>query len=168
MSNVEVWLRGPVPGVPTELMPVAHSLLQAREELEPLVAPIGKTRLWVKPGGAASIGFHVLHLTGSTDRLFTYARGDSLTDGQRAQLAVEKEGGDPSRSAADVLADFGAAIDGFLRQLRGWDPTTLDDFRGVGAKALPSNVRGLLFHAAEHAQRHVGQVKTTLVIQNGM
>ena len=29
----EVWLRGPLPGYPAALMPVAHSLLQSREEI---------------------------------------------------------------------------------------------------------------------------------------
>ena len=30
----EVWLRGPLPEVPALLQPVAHALLQAREEVE--------------------------------------------------------------------------------------------------------------------------------------
>jgi uncharacterized damage-inducible protein DinB len=38
---------------------------------------------------------------------------------------------------------------------------SLLDFRGVGRAQLPSNVLGLLFHAAEHASRHTGQVVTT-------
>jgi hypothetical protein len=33
MSNPEVWLRGPLPDVIPELQPVAHSLLQVREEI---------------------------------------------------------------------------------------------------------------------------------------
>ena len=32
----------------------------------------------------------------------------------------------------------------------------------MGRSALPSTVLGLLFHAAEHAQRHSGQIATTL------
>jgi hypothetical protein len=35
------------------------------------------------------------------------------------------------------------------------------DFRGVGRAQLPSTVLGLLFHGAEHMQRHVGQAVTT-------
>jgi uncharacterized damage-inducible protein DinB len=38
------------------------------------------------------------------------------------------------------------------------------EFRGVGRAQLPSNVLGLLFHAAEHASRHTGQVVTTAKI----
>ena len=33
VSLPEVWLRGPLPAVPPLLQPVAHALLQAREEL---------------------------------------------------------------------------------------------------------------------------------------
>ncbi|HTD70394.1 MAG TPA: hypothetical protein VK647_08045 [Gemmatimonadales bacterium] len=32
--------------------------------------------------------------------------------------------------------------------------------RTVGRRALPTNVIGLLFHLAEHTQRHTGQVIT--------
>jgi uncharacterized damage-inducible protein DinB len=40
--------------------------------------------------------------------------------------------------------------------------------RAVGRAQLPSNVLGLLFHAAEHTQRHTGQVITTSKIIRGM
>ena len=33
--------------------------------------------------------------------------------------------------------------------------------RWVGRKRIPSNVLGLLFHAAEHMQRHTGQLLVT-------
>src|SRR3954464_5177862 len=33
MSEPEVWLKGPIAGVPPHLQPVAHSLLQSREEI---------------------------------------------------------------------------------------------------------------------------------------
>jgi len=35
------------------------------------------------------------------------------------------------------------------------------DKRGVGRAQLPSNVLGLLFHAAEHTMRHTGQLLVT-------
>jgi hypothetical protein len=46
-------------------------------------------------------------------------------------------------------------------QLRAPDERTLLEPRELGRMKLPSNVLGLLFHAAEHTQRHVGQVITT-------
>jgi hypothetical protein len=48
-----------------------------------------------------------------------------------------------------------------LDQLRDTDPSRLTDQRLVGRRQLPSTVAGLLFHAAEHTQRHVGQAITT-------
>ena len=44
------------------------------------------------------------------------------------------------------------------------DESTLTDARGVGRAQLPSTVIGLLFHAAEHTQRHMGQLMTTAKI----
>ena len=37
--------------------------------------------------------------------------------------------------------------------------------RRVGRAGLPATVLGLLFHAAEHSTRHVGQAITTALIQ---
>jgi hypothetical protein len=67
-SQPEVWLRGPLPDCPEELQPVAHSLLQEREEIA-AAATLPSEHLWARPGGAASIGFHLRHLAGSLDRL---------------------------------------------------------------------------------------------------
>lgn len=164
MPKPEVWLRGPVPGVPAEVMPVAHGLLAAAEEAERLVDGLTAESLWQRPGGAASLGFHLTHLAGSTSRLFTYAAGGALSEAQREQLGHERSGGDTSRSPGELLADFKSTVDACIDTLGGLDPGTLDDFRGVGGAQLPSSVRGLLFHAAEHAARHVGQMATTLKV----
>src|SRR5919106_1772100 len=75
----EVWQRGPIAGYPDLLMPVAHSLMQVKEDLDALSATMSDERLWERPAGAASVGFHLRHLGGSTDRLMTYARGEGLT-----------------------------------------------------------------------------------------
>lgn len=165
MSKPEVWLRGPIPGVPTEVLPVAHGLRGAVEEVQRLVDDLESETLWHGPSGAASVGFHLTHLTGSTSRLFTYAAGEQLSEAQRAQLDLERAGGDKSRSPGELAGDFESTVERCIDKLRGLDPGTLDDFRGVGKAQLPSSVRGLLFHAAEHAARHVGQIATTLKIQ---
>lgn len=93
-TQPEVWLRGPLPGIPALLRDFPGELL------------------WTRPGGVTSAGFHLQHLSGVLDRLFTYARGESLTPAQ-----------------------------------------------------LPSTVLGLLFHAAEHTQRHLGQLLVTVRVQ---
>ncbi|MGH8637538.1 MAG: DinB family protein, partial [Burkholderiales bacterium] len=90
-QQLEVWLRGPIAGVPALLQPVAHSLLQCREELSAALAALTPEQIWTQPGGAASVGFHVRHAAGSLDRLFTYARGEALSPAQRAALAIETQ-----------------------------------------------------------------------------
>ena len=164
-ASPEVWLRGPVAGVAAPLQPVAHSLLQVREELEGL-AGLGDRELWLRPGGAAAVGFHLLHLAGSTDRLLTYARGEELSAAQRGALADER---DPRpEPATALLARCTAVLEAALAQLRATDPATLAEPREVGRARLPSTVGGLLFHAAEHAQRHAGQAVTTAKIVRGL
>lgn len=164
----EVWLRGPVPEIPPLLQPVAHALLQAVEEVRRVVGPLSPSHLWARPGGAASVGFHVRHAAGSLDRLFTYARGEGLSAEQRAFLAVEGEPGSPPEEAAALVAAFERQVESALAQLRGTEEAMLLEARGVGRLQLPSTVLGLLFHAAEHTQRHVGQIVTTARIVQGI
>ena len=160
MGEPEVWLRGPIEGVPPYLQPVAHSLLQCREELERLLAGMTADRIWRSNGNAASIGFHVRHASGSLDRLFTYARGAMLSEAQRQILAEESQP-DPDLNGEDLMAAFDAAVTRAIDQLRGTTEASLTGRRLVGRAQMPSTVIGLLFHAAEHTQRHVGQAVTT-------
>ena len=163
MPGPEAWLRGPVPGVPALLQPVAHSLVQCRDELTASLAGLTPQQIWERGHGAASIGFHARHAAGSLDRLFTYARGEALTPAQLAALASEAAP-DSVPDAAALVALFDAAVERALAQLRDTDETTLTHSREVGRARLPSTVVGLLFHAAEHTQRHVGQLVTTCII----
>lgn len=159
-TPLEVWLRGPVPDVPPLLQPVAHALLQAREEVAAAMAGFPDERLWDQPADVASVGFHLQHLAGVLDRLLTYARGQALDDAQLAALRREGERNDALPSAALVDA-FGRQVDRALDQIRTTDEDTLLDARGVGRKQAPSTVLGLLVHAAEHTTRHVGQLLVT-------
>ena len=163
----EVWLRGPLPDVPPLLQPVAHSLLQCREEVEAKLATLGSAQLVARPGGAASVAYHLTHAVGSLDRLFTYARGEQLSSAQlaalRAESAVESE---PPDGAA-LARRFGAEVERALMQVRATAEDDLPATREVGRGRLPSTVIGLLFHAAEHTQRHVGQAVTTARIVSG-
>jgi hypothetical protein len=145
-------------------MPVVHTLIQVREDLERLALSVPPEHVWRRPGGAASIGFHVRHAGGALDRLFTYARGETLTDAQRGVAREEGLPGEPPAALADVVSAVGAQIDRAFDQLRGTSKATLLDERKVGRAGLPSTVLGLLFHAAEHCTRHVGQAITTAKI----
>ena len=125
-----------------------------------MLAGMTPEQIWYQHANAASVGFHVLHAIGSLDRLFTYARGEALSAAQRGVLVQETQP-DTDQTAGDLLAAFDVAVAHALDQLRGTDETTLTAVRHVGRARLPSTVIGLLFHAAEHAQRHVGQALTT-------
>src|SRR3569623_1899198 len=146
----EVWLRGPMPGIPPLLQPVAHTILQARDEVNRYMSDFPEIFLWVKPGAMASPGFHLQHITGILDRLFTYARGEGLNEQQFAFLS--NEGNEPERdgSVRDLLDTLNNQVDKAIEQLSNTDETTLTEVRGVGRAQVPSTVQGLLFHAAEH------------------
>lgn len=167
MSGIEAWLDGPVAGVPPLLMPVAHALMQAHRDVERATADLTVDELWARPGGAAAVGFHLRHIAGSTDRLVTYARGVPLTPEQRAAIALEEAPGTPPASAEELLVAVAGAVDAALAVLRETPAEQLLEFRGVGKAQRPSDVIGLLSHAAQHAQRHTGQVITTVKILRG-
>lgn len=158
MAELEVWLRGPLPDTPPLLQPVAHALMQAREEVVALMDRFPDVRLWEKPAGVASVGFHLQHLTGVLDRLSTYARAEKLSESQLAALTREGKG---EESVRELVVAFEAQVERVLAQLRYTDEETLLEPRGVGRAHLPSTVLGLLVHAAEHTTRHVGQLLVT-------
>lgn len=153
-----------MPGIPSLLQPAAHAFLMAREDVTAAVSGLSPDEVWATPGGAASVGFHVAHLSGSTDRLLTYARGVGLDAEQKAALVREGRLGDERPSIASLVAAWHATVDRALAQLAATPETALTEVRTVGRAKLPSTVLGLLFHAAEHASRHTGQVVTTAKI----
>lgn len=167
MSQPEAWLLGKTEGFPDALMPVVHSLCQARHELIALQDDVSTDECRVTPGGVASIGFHIAHIAGSLDRLFTYARGEKLDPVQLTSLRREADRG--LELPRGTL--FGAALDRIdvcLDTLRETPVDSLHEPREVGRGKLPSNVIGLLFHAAEHTTMHVGQIRTTLRVIRGL
>jgi len=158
----EVWLTGPVEGVAPVLQPAAHALLQTRAEISAIAPGVPAPMLWADHG-AATAGFHLLHLAGALDRLFTYARGEVLDDRQKAALRSESQPHPEmdGQALADLVA---AAVDRALDQLRATDPATVFDDRRIGRAGLPSTVLGCLFHGAEHSTRHAGQFTSTVKI----
>jgi uncharacterized damage-inducible protein DinB len=154
----DTWLTGPVDGIPPLLMPAAHAFVQVQREVPQLIAGLSLEQLWLKPGASASIGYHVVHLAGATDRLLTYARGEALSDAQLGGARQEATLGDLDVDALSARVD--AAMTAALDQLRATPDVTLLAPRQVGRQKLPSNVLGLVFHAAEHAARHAGQIAT--------
>ena len=156
----DVLFRGPIEGVSFWLMPVAHGFLQAREDVDKARSafPGG---IWERRGEAACVGWHLLHLAGSTDRLVSYALGHALSDRQRAWLALERSES-CDLGVEDLLLELHRVIDSSLEILRSLSEEALREPRFVGAARLPSTTFGLLVHASEHAQRHSGQILTTI------
>lgn len=156
----EAWLSGKLEGFAPILMPAAHALVQAIDDLLKTASNLSNEELLAKPNGAASAAFHLRHIAGSCDRLLTYAKGEELTAAQFEFL--KKEADETSvRSAAELVGEAVSAIDEVLVFCKTVSPETLFEDRFVGRKRLTTNVFGLLFHIAEHTARHVGQITTT-------
>jgi len=143
------------------LQPIAHILLQVRDSVGEIVEGLTDEHWNRRPAGVASAAFHVRHMAGVIDRLFTYARGQALSADQLA--AIKLEGNQlAAADVAGVLDALSQRVDAALAELKIIDVTTLGDFRGVGRAQLPSTVIGCLVHGAEHAMRHVGQLSVTV------
>ncbi len=167
MPSTEWWQRGLVPGIPALVQPVAHIILQVGESVPTMVAGLDEAAWNARPAGVASVAFHVRHIIGVIDRLFTYARGGSLSEAQF--VALRHEGA--VVTLADVpalLAQLEAQVAAAIGELREIDPSVLADYRSVGRAQLPSTVIGCLVHGAEHAMRHVGQLSVTARVVRGV
>lgn len=168
MTTPSPWLRGPVEGVPFELQASAHALLDAGESLVEAARDLSLEELWATPGGAASVGFHLRHIAGSSERLITYSRGAELDEAAQQRLALEKTATPPLPDAGALLAEVLATIAHALATYRSVDPRTLSEPRYIGKARLQSSVLGALAHVADHMQRHTGQVITTARIVKGI
>ncbi|WP_394991120.1 DinB family protein [Emticicia sp.] len=159
-NKLEAWLRGSLPNISPLLQPVAHALLQTQEEVAEIMQSFSEENLWKRPANVASVGFHLQHLTGVLDRLFTYARGESLSQTQLTALTSEgKE--NQTILVKDLVEAFNTQIIMALAQLQITNSETLTEVREVGRGKLPSTVIGLLIHATEHTTRHLGQLLVT-------
>jgi uncharacterized damage-inducible protein DinB len=164
VNKAEVWLRGPLPGILPALQPVAHALLQAREELNELMENFADALLWQRPAGVASAGFHLQHMTGVLDRLFTYSKGQLLNEAQLEQLATEGKSLGEGENVQRLVQQFNEQVDTSLLHLKQVNAAGLFETRGVGRAQVPSTVLGLLVHAAEHTMRHLGQLLVTVKV----
>lgn len=160
----EVWLRGPQNDFPILLQPIAFALMQAQEDVNKYTHDFPDNLLYERPGNSASPAFHLQHLSGVLDRIFTYAENLPLNEAQLTWLNEEGKSQDKNYSAQNLVDIFNAQIEISLQKLKNINLETLTEPRGVGRKHLPSTVFGLLIHAAEHTQRHVGQLLVTVKV----
>ena len=89
------------------------------------------------------------------------AEGAPLTDAQKAFLLYEREVMNTRPALEKLTRDWHAAIDDAMAQLAATAEHTLTEARTIGRALLPTTVIGAIFHAAEHASRHTGQIVTT-------
>jgi uncharacterized damage-inducible protein DinB len=163
-TNLEVWQRGPVENIPALLQPVAHALLQVREEVHAIMHGFPEKLLWEKPAGVASPAFHLQHITGVVDRLFTYARKELSSDQQMHLLSIEGKKLETASSMSQLLENLDRQVDKAIKELSSVNTDSLTQPRGVGRKQIPTTLIGLYFHAAEHSMRHIGQLLVTVKV----
>jgi uncharacterized damage-inducible protein DinB len=170
--GTEVWQRGPIPGYAAELQPVVHALLQVSEEIERHASTLTHEQLWARPHGVASVGFHLVHIAGSTDRLLTYARDERLSPAQKEALELEQQLQEVTpiidATAPQLVQRIQAELLRLIETMRGVSVEGMQAARYLGRARLPTTEWGLIFHAAEHASRHAGQLTTTAKIVRGM
>jgi hypothetical protein len=158
---VEPWLRGTLMDVDAVRRGVLHALELAREDVSRWAGGLTAERLEARPFGLPSVGFQMRHIVRSLDRLLTYAAGRQLSEEQLGALRSEMDG---TASRKDLFAEFERGIESAIERVRAIAPESYEEVRGVGRKMLPTTVGGLLVHCADHTQRHVGQLVTTVKV----
>lgn len=156
---MEPWLTNSITGVHPLQAALLYSFQHARQDLRKWTEGLTTEQLWRRSGEAASVGFHVLHIAGSIDRLLTYARGEQLTEGQMQDLRAEQEKQDVSLD--ELLQVLEASLLVAEETLRNLVMTDLDSIREIGRKKTRVPLGVLLVHIAEHTQRHVGAAIVT-------
>ena len=157
----EPWLRNTHTNLPATIRAVIHALELSRENIGAQCKFLTVEELNARPGGVASVAFHLRHIVRSLDRLLTYAEGAQLNEEQLAALKWESN---PDASPEELMAEFKQGMEEAVGRVRAFASANLDEPRSVGRKALPTTVGGLLVHCADHTQRHTGQAVTTAKI----
>ncbi len=137
----EPWLRGTLTDVPAVIRAVVHALELAHEDAERWCGDLTGVEVNARPAGLPSVASQLRHISGSVDRLLTYAEGRELSQEQMAELAREAEGAMPHV----LLREFGKSMEGASQRVR--------DFLGArsGGGAL-RRTQAL----ADHARRTAG------------
>ena len=172
--QTEPWLRGTLTEVEPVRRAVLHALELAAEDAERWASRLSDAEIFARPAGLPSVAFQLRHIARSLDRLLTYAENGSadsfqppvgqlpvLSEAQMAALASEMS---DEGSAAEVMAEYRAGLARAMERVRAIAPQSFNEVRGVGRRRLPTTVAGLLIHCAEHSQRHVGQMVTTVKV----
>ena len=169
----EPWLRGTLTEVEPVRRAVLHALELAGEDVARWAEGLSDVEMFARPAGLPAVAFQLRHIVRSLDRLLTYAEwgvlsGVELRGGelrvlsleQMTALRTEMDAG----TAVEVLREFREGLRSAMERVQAFAPERFAEVRGVGRKQLPTTVVGLLIHCAEHTQRHVGQMVTTVKV----
>jgi uncharacterized damage-inducible protein DinB len=154
----EPWLQGTLTEFPVLQRAVLHSLQMAQEDTAKWCSTLDDREIHARPFGLPSVAFQLRHIARSLDRFCCYAEGVPLNEHQLAVLASEMEN-DGTRES--IFSELSASLETTRRRLDVIVRQPLDTPIAIGRKHLPTTLAGLLIHAAEHTQRHVGQAITT-------
>jgi uncharacterized damage-inducible protein DinB len=163
----EPWLRGTLSDVPVLQRALLHSLQMAREDTAKWCLGLEDSELHARPFHLPSVAFQLRHIARSLDRFCSYAEDTPLSPAQFKALASEMDG-DETREA--IFSELEQSLQKTRGRLDAIVRPPLDRPVSIGRKGLPTTLTGLLIHAAEHTQRHVGQAITTaklIVAQRG-
>src|SRR5690606_29586995 len=105
-------------------------LLQSWEETSALLNTFPDSLLWERPSGVASVAFHLQHIRGVQDRLFTYARNESLS-AQQFQFLREEGKENPSFTVPLLLDAFHQQVRQSLEQLQNTPESAVTSYRAV-------------------------------------
>jgi uncharacterized damage-inducible protein DinB len=154
----EPWLQGTLTDLPVLQRAVLHSLQMAQEDTAKWCGGLDDSEIHARPFGLPSVAFQLRHIARSLDRFCCYAEGVRLNEQQLAALASEM-GNCGTRDS--IFSELEASVENTRRRLDEIVRQPLDTTIAIGRKRLPTTLAGLLVHAAEHTQRHVGQAITT-------
>ena len=135
----EPWLRGTLTEVPAVIRAVLHALELAREDAERWCGELTGLELNTRPMGLPPVAFHLRHISGSVDRLLTYAEGRELSEEQVAEMKREAE---PAGALPrTLLLQFGESMERAAERIRAFAGADLEAQRFVGRKRLPTTCR---------------------------
>jgi uncharacterized damage-inducible protein DinB len=154
----EPWLQGTLTDLPVLQRAVLHSLQMAQEDTAKWCSTLDDREIQARPFGLPSLAFQLRHIARSLDRFCTYAEGTPLSHEQLTALANEM---DNNGTRDSIFSELEAGLENTRRRLGVIVRQPLDTPIAIGRKYLPTTLAGLLVHAAEHTQRHVGQAITT-------
>jgi hypothetical protein len=158
LENTEPWLRGTLSDLPVVQRGLLHSLQMAEEDTAKWCGGLDDHEVHARPFHLPSIAFQLRHIARSLDRFCCYAEGVPLSQEQLAALTSEM---DNSGTRESIFSELHASLENTRRRLDAIVLQPLDLPVRIGRKGLPTTLAGLLIHAAEHTQRHVGQAITT-------